>query len=69
MQIFILNFSKTRVDNVAQALELSRLNEEDVFKEYKIQNFFEDSLYKILKEVEFINSNSIGGGGGNNNVF
>ena len=63
MQIFILNFSKTRVDNVAQALELSSLNEEDVFKEYKIQNFFEDSLYKILKEVEFINSNSIGGGG------
>ena len=44
MQIFILNFSKTRVDNVAQALELSSLNEEDVFKEYKIQNFFEDSL-------------------------
>ena len=62
MQIFILNFSRTRVDSVVQALGLNSIDPQDILKEYKIQDFYEDSFYKILKEVELINNSMEGGG-------
>ncbi|MCI7765125.1 hypothetical protein [Helicobacter sp.] len=61
MQIFILNFSRTRVDSVVQALGLNSIDPQDILKEYKIQDFYEDSFYKILKEVELINNSMEGG--------
>ncbi|EES89365.1 hypothetical protein [Helicobacter canadensis] len=66
MQIFILNFWRTRVDNVIKTLGLENFDKTNILQERKIQDFFDDELYKLSKEVEFINNN---GGGGNNNCF
>ncbi|STO99401.1 radical SAM/SPASM domain-containing protein [Helicobacter canadensis] len=60
MQIFILNFWRTRVDNVIKTLGLENFDKTNILQERKIQDFFDDELYKLSKEVEFINNN--GGG-------
>ncbi|AWI33526.1 hypothetical protein [Helicobacter apodemus] len=67
MQIFILNFKRSKVHSVIEALQLSNLvSNAHTLKEISINDFFDDSMYSTLKEVEFINSNhhSLVGGGG-----
>lgn len=64
MRITILNFQRTNVQSVIEALQLQRrLNHEDSIKEITLQDFFSDSLYDVVKELDFINTNSAGGGG------
>ena len=64
MHITILNFQRTKVESVIETLQLqSRLNHEDSIKEITLQDFFSDSLYDAVKELDFINANSAGGGG------
>lgn len=63
MRITILNFQRTNVQSVIEALQLQRrLNHEDSIKEITLQDFFSDSLYDVVKELDFINTNSAGGG-------
>ena len=64
MHITILNFQRTKVESVIETLQLqSQLNHEDSIKEITLQDFFSDSLYDAVKELDFINANSAGGGG------
>ncbi len=64
MRITILNFQRTNVQSVIEALQLQRrLNHEDSIKEITLQDFFSDSLYDVVKELDFINTNSAGGRG------
>ena len=64
MHITILNFQRTKVESVIETLQLqSRLSHEDSIKEITLQDFFSDSLYDAVKELDFINANSAGGGG------
>ncbi len=85
MKIFILNFQRSGVKDVIQTLQLQSLlqtlkdskqisnlnNNNYELKEIPMNDFFNDSLYAILKEVEFSNSNpnALVGGGGINSVF
>ena len=70
MQIFILNFKRSKVHSIIDTLQLSNLtNNTHELKEISINDFFDDSMYSTLKEVEFINSNTVVGGGGINIVF
>ncbi|MDE7316477.1 MAG: hypothetical protein K2N12_01940 [Helicobacter sp.] len=63
MHITILNFQRTKVESVIETLHLQgRLGHEDSIKEIVLQDFFSDSLYDVIKELDYINSNVAGGG-------
>lgn len=58
--MYILNFQRTGVDSVIDTLNLKKEN----LQEIKIQDFFSEEMYSLLKEIDFLNSNSSAGGGG-----
>ena len=57
--MYILNFQRTGVDSVIDTLNLKKEN----LQEIKIQDFFSEEMYSLLKEIDFLNSNSSAGGG------
>ena len=57
--MYILNFQRTGVDSVIDTLNLKKEN----LQKIKIQNFFSEEMYSLLKEIDFLNSNSSAGGG------
>lgn len=63
MKIYLLNFKRTGVESVSEALQLQSILAGVKYEEIKIDDFFGEIMYATIKEVEFLNSSGSGGGG------
>lgn len=62
MKIYLLNFKRTGVESVSEALQLQSILAGVKYEEIKIDDFFGEIMYATIKEVEFLNSSGSGGG-------